>query len=95
MSMFKWEVVDPAPGQAVLPMQRLPWGKTIGLGAQVEEGRPVTGLGRAQEQPLGADRPARPGVDGERQSHARRVDSGQTRPRTCQRLRRSFGRCPQ
>ena len=34
MSMFKWEVVDPAPGQAVLPMQRLPWGKTIGLGAQ-------------------------------------------------------------
>ena len=24
MSMFKWEVVDPAPGQAVLPMQRLP-----------------------------------------------------------------------
>ena len=34
MSMFKWDVVDPAPGQAVLPMQRLPWGKTIGLGAQ-------------------------------------------------------------
>ena len=34
MSMFKWEVVDPAPGQAVMPEQRLPWGKTIGLGAQ-------------------------------------------------------------
>jgi uracil-xanthine permease len=34
MSMFKWDVVDPAPGQAVLPHQRLPWGKTIGLGAQ-------------------------------------------------------------
>src|SRR3954452_19134621 len=34
MSMFKWEVVDPAPGQAVAPSQRLPWGKTIGVGAQ-------------------------------------------------------------
>jgi uracil-xanthine permease len=34
MSMFKWEVVDPAPGQAVAPGQRLPWGKTIGVGAQ-------------------------------------------------------------
>ena len=34
MSMFKWEVVDPAPGEAVAPNQRLPWGKTIGLGAQ-------------------------------------------------------------
>ena len=34
MSMFKWDVVDPAPGEAVLPQQRLPWGKTIGLGAQ-------------------------------------------------------------
>ena len=34
MSMFKWDVVDPAPGEAVLPHQRLPWGKTIGLGAQ-------------------------------------------------------------
>src|SRR6187431_1157076 len=32
--MFKWEVVDPAPGESVLPHQRLPWGKTIGLGAQ-------------------------------------------------------------
>ena len=39
MSMFKWDVVDPAPGQAVLPMQRLPWGKTIGLGAQHVVGR--------------------------------------------------------
>ena len=34
MSMFKWEVVDPAPGEAVAPMQRLAWGKTVGLGAQ-------------------------------------------------------------
>jgi len=34
MSMFKWDVVDPAPGQAVAPGQRLPWGKTVGVGAQ-------------------------------------------------------------
>ncbi len=34
MSMFKWEVVDPGPGQPVAPDQRLPWGKTLGLGAQ-------------------------------------------------------------
>ena len=34
MSMFKWEVVDPAPGQPVAPDQRLAWGKTVGLGAQ-------------------------------------------------------------
>ncbi len=34
MSMFKWEVVNPAPGQPVGPRQRLPWGPTIGLGAQ-------------------------------------------------------------
>lgn len=34
MSMFKWDVVDPAPGETVLPHQRLPWGKTVGLGAQ-------------------------------------------------------------
>jgi uracil-xanthine permease len=34
MSMFKWEVVDPQPGQPVGPRQRLPWPKTIGLGAQ-------------------------------------------------------------
>ncbi|MBA3780429.1 MAG: nitrate reductase [Nocardioides sp.] len=32
--MFKWDVVDPEPGVAVAPHQRLPWGKTIGLGAQ-------------------------------------------------------------
>ena len=34
MSMFKWDVVDPAPGEAVVPHQRLAWGKTVGLGAQ-------------------------------------------------------------
>lgn len=34
MSMFRWDVVDPAPGEAVAPHQRLPWGKTVGLGAQ-------------------------------------------------------------
>jgi len=34
MSMFKWEVVDPAPGEAVAPNQRLAWGKTVGIGAQ-------------------------------------------------------------
>jgi len=34
MSLFKWEVVDPAPGEAVAPNQRLSWGKTVGLGAQ-------------------------------------------------------------
>ncbi|MET0523206.1 MAG: solute carrier family 23 protein [Nocardioides sp.] len=34
MSMFKWEVVDPGPGEAVAPHQRLAWGKTTGLGAQ-------------------------------------------------------------
>jgi uracil-xanthine permease len=34
MSMFKWDVVNPAPGEAVMPDQRLPWGKTVGLGAQ-------------------------------------------------------------
>jgi len=34
MSMFKWEKVDPAPGVAVAPQQRLSWGKTTGLGAQ-------------------------------------------------------------
>ncbi|RYP82494.1 nitrate reductase [Nocardioides guangzhouensis] len=32
--MFKWDVVDPAPGEAVAPHQRLSWGKTAGLGAQ-------------------------------------------------------------
>jgi uracil-xanthine permease len=34
MSMFKWEVVDPGPGEAVAPHQRLAWGKTVGIGAQ-------------------------------------------------------------
>jgi uracil-xanthine permease len=34
MSMFRWDVVDPAPGEAVAPHQRLSWGKTAGLGAQ-------------------------------------------------------------
>jgi uracil-xanthine permease len=34
MSMFKWDVIDPAPGEAVAPGQRLPWGKTVGVGAQ-------------------------------------------------------------
>jgi uracil-xanthine permease len=34
MSMFKWEVVDPAPGHPVAPHERLAWGKTVGLGAQ-------------------------------------------------------------
>ena len=34
MSMFKWDVVDPAPGQPVAPHERLAWGKTVGLGAQ-------------------------------------------------------------
>jgi uracil-xanthine permease len=33
-SMFRWEVVDPQPGEAVAPHQRLAWGKTVGLGAQ-------------------------------------------------------------
>ncbi|MFP5068990.1 uracil-xanthine permease family protein [Pseudonocardia nantongensis] len=32
--MFTWEVVDPAPGQPVGARQRLPWGKTVGLGVQ-------------------------------------------------------------
>ena len=34
MSMFKWDVVEPAPGEPVGPGQRLPWGKTVGVGAQ-------------------------------------------------------------
>ncbi|WP_193607358.1 uracil-xanthine permease family protein [Nocardioides lijunqiniae] len=34
MSQFKWEKVDPGPGEAVAPHQRLGWGKTAGLGAQ-------------------------------------------------------------
>jgi uracil-xanthine permease len=32
--MFKWDLVDPQPGEAVAPHQRLSWGKTVGLGAQ-------------------------------------------------------------
>ncbi len=34
MSMFKWDLVDPGPGEAVAPHQRLSWGRTTGLGAQ-------------------------------------------------------------
>jgi uracil-xanthine permease len=34
MSMFTWDKVDPEPGEAVAPHQRLGWGKTTGLGAQ-------------------------------------------------------------
>ena len=34
MSMFKWDVVDPKPGEPVAPHQRLSWGKTTGIGAQ-------------------------------------------------------------
>ncbi|MCD4525409.1 uracil-xanthine permease family protein [Nocardioides sp. cx-173] len=34
MSLFTWEKIDPAPGEAVGPHQRLGWGKTAGLGAQ-------------------------------------------------------------
>jgi uracil-xanthine permease len=34
MSMFSWTEVDPGPGQPVAPRERLPWGKTIGVGAQ-------------------------------------------------------------
>jgi uracil-xanthine permease len=34
MSMFNWQVVEPAPGEPVGPQQRLPWGRTVGLGAQ-------------------------------------------------------------
>ncbi|MGD9960637.1 MAG: uracil-xanthine permease family protein [Nocardioides sp.] len=34
MSMFQWKLVDPKPGEAVAPDERLGWGKTAGLGAQ-------------------------------------------------------------
>ncbi len=38
MSMFNWTVVHdgktPPPGEAVGPMERLSWGRTVGLGAQ-------------------------------------------------------------
>ncbi|GAB3770180.1 uracil-xanthine permease [Nocardioides ginsengisegetis] len=33
-TMFKWDVVHPAPGEPVGPRQRLSWGRTAGLGAQ-------------------------------------------------------------
>jgi uracil-xanthine permease len=33
-TMFSWREVDPGPGQPVAPDERLPWGKTVGLGAQ-------------------------------------------------------------
>lgn len=32
--MFSWREVTPAPGEPVAPDERLPWGKTVGLGAQ-------------------------------------------------------------
>jgi uracil-xanthine permease len=34
MSLFTWKEVDPGPGEAVAPDERLSWGKTVGLGAQ-------------------------------------------------------------
>jgi len=33
-TMFTWKEVNPGPGEAVAPDERLAWGKTIGLGAQ-------------------------------------------------------------
>jgi uracil-xanthine permease len=33
-TMFTWREVHPAPGEPVAPDERLPWGKTMGLGAQ-------------------------------------------------------------
>jgi xanthine/uracil permease len=33
-TMFAWREVNPAPGEPVAPDERLPWGKTVGLGAQ-------------------------------------------------------------
>ena len=33
-TMFSWREVDPAPGEPVAPDERLPWGKTVGIGAQ-------------------------------------------------------------
>jgi uracil-xanthine permease len=32
--MFSWREVTPAPGEPVAPDERLPWGRTVGLGAQ-------------------------------------------------------------
>src|SRR5690348_627630 len=34
MSMFKWDLVRPGPGEAVAPQQRLNWFLTAGIGAQ-------------------------------------------------------------
>jgi uracil-xanthine permease len=33
-TMFSWREVVPAPGEPVAPDERLPWGRTVGLGAQ-------------------------------------------------------------
>jgi uracil-xanthine permease len=33
-TMFSWREVDPGPGEAVAPDERLAWGKTVGIGAQ-------------------------------------------------------------
>jgi uracil-xanthine permease len=33
-TLFSWREVEPAPGEPVAPDERLPWPKTIGLGAQ-------------------------------------------------------------
>ncbi len=33
-TMFTWREVVPAPGEPVAPDERLPWGRTVGLGAQ-------------------------------------------------------------
>jgi uracil-xanthine permease len=32
--MFSWREVTPAPGEPVAPDERLPWGRTVGIGAQ-------------------------------------------------------------
>ncbi len=33
-TMFSWREVQPAPGEPVAPDERLPWGRTVGIGAQ-------------------------------------------------------------
>jgi uracil-xanthine permease len=33
-TMFSWREVTPAPGEPVAPDERLPWGRTVGIGAQ-------------------------------------------------------------
>src|SRR3954469_14269680 len=33
-TMFSWREVTPAPGEPVAPDERLPWGRTVGLGGQ-------------------------------------------------------------